>query len=85
MVVTPEPNAPERMLQPERMRIRSAAHRAKLLYPGPVGELLFRELLVFEEFGYRFAGSALAARLCDHLLRTPLPAQERGGDSRRTP
>jgi hypothetical protein len=35
-----------------------AAFRATLVYPGPVGELLCRELLDWEEFGYRFGGGA---------------------------
>jgi hypothetical protein len=42
------------------------------LYPGPVGELVSRELLTWEEFGYRLGGGQLIMRLVDHVLTTPL-------------
>ena len=56
----------------EKMRLRAAAHRATRLYPGPVGELVSRELLTWEEFGYRLGGGQLIMRLVDHVLTTPL-------------
>jgi hypothetical protein len=56
----------------EKMRLRAAAFRATRLYPGPVGELLFRELLSWDEFGYRLGGSQLIMRLVDHLLQAPI-------------
>ena len=61
-----------RMDRHQRMRLRTAAFRAAQVYPGPVGELLCRELLDWEEFGYRFGGGALVSRLTDHLLSAPL-------------
>jgi hypothetical protein len=61
-----------RMDHHQRMRLRTAAFRATQVYPGPVGELLCRELLDWEEFGYRFGGGALVSRLTDHLLSAPL-------------
>jgi hypothetical protein len=61
-----------RMDRHQRMRLRTAALRAAQVYPGPVGELLCRELLDWEEFGYRFGGGALVTRLTDHLLSAPL-------------
>ena len=54
----------------EKMRLRAAA------YPGPVGEVLSRELLTWEEFGYRLGGSQLVMRLVDHVLKTPLAQGE---------
>lgn len=60
----------------EKMRLRSAAFRATRLYPGPVGELISRELLAWEEFGFRLGGAQLVMRLVDHVLKTPLPQQE---------
>ena len=57
----------------EKMRIRAAAFRVTRLYPGPVGELLSRELLTWEEFGYRLGGSGLILRLVDHVLKAPIP------------
>jgi hypothetical protein len=56
----------------EKMRLRAAAFRVTRLYPGPVGELLSRELLTWEEFGYRLGGSQLIMRLVDDVLKTPL-------------
>ena len=59
----------------EKMRLRAAAFRATRLYPGPVGELVSRELLTWEEFGYRLGGDQLVMRLVDHVLTTPIPQQ----------
>jgi hypothetical protein len=56
----------------EKMRLRAAAFRATRLYPGPVGELVSRELLTWEEFGYRLGGSALVMRLVDQVLQSPM-------------
>lgn len=67
-------NAPsEPMTSPEKMRVRAAAARAPKLYPGPVGELIARELDSWAELGYR-VGPGLTARLCDHVLGAALPA-----------
>ena len=60
----------------EKMRLRAAAFRVTRLYPGPVGELLSRELLTWEEFGYRLGGHRLIMRLVDHLLTTPFTQTE---------
>ena len=56
----------------EKMRLRAAAFRATRLHPGPVGELVSRELLTWEEFGYRLGGAQLVMRLVDHVLAAPL-------------
>ena len=43
-------------LQPhERSRYRPAAGHARRVYPGPLGELAYRELIAYAEFGYRFS------------------------------
>jgi len=60
----------------EKMRLRAAAFRVTRLYPGPAGEVLSRELLTWEEFGYRLGGGALVMRLVDHILRSPLAQGE---------
>jgi hypothetical protein len=65
-----------RMDQHQRMQLRTVAFRATRVYPGPVGELLCRELLDWEEFGYRFGGGALVTRLIDHLSSAPLAPGE---------
>jgi len=59
----------------EKMRLRAAAFRVTRLYPGPAGELLSRELLTWEEFGYRLGGGQLIMRLVDHVLTTPVAAR----------
>jgi hypothetical protein len=48
-------------------RARAASHAALRLYPGAVGELLARELSAWGEFGHRFGGHELVARLIAHL------------------
>ena len=55
----------------EASRLRAAAHHAKRAYPGPIGELLARELTAYAEFGYRFAADDLLTRLAAEVLRTP--------------
>lgn len=68
------PSNPADRLDPhEKMRIRAAAFRAKKLYPGPVGELVSKELLDWEGFGYRFDRHGLVGRLVEHLMIAPLP------------
>lgn len=64
--------SPVSMDHHEKMRLRAAAFRATRLYPGPVGEVLSRELLTWEEFGYRLGGSQLVMRLVDHVLTSPM-------------
>jgi hypothetical protein len=63
---------PASMDHTEKVQLRAAAFRVTRLYPGPVGELLSRELLTWEEFGYRLGGHRLIMRLVDHVLTTPL-------------
>ena len=67
---------PASMNHNEKMQLRAAAFRVIRLYPGPVGELLSRELLTWEEFGYRLGGGQLVMRLVDHVLKAPLAQGE---------
>lgn len=71
---------PTPMDHKDKMRFRAAAHKATRLYPGPVGELLSREILVWEDFGYRLGGSGLILRLVDEILNpsTPVPVSPAG-------
>lgn len=55
-----------------RSRYRAAAHHAKRAYPGAVGELLSKEILSWEEFGYRLGGEALMARVVADVLEQPI-------------
>lgn len=65
-------NSPQSMTIDEKMRIRQAAFQATRLYPGPIGELVSRELLIWEEFGYRIGGHAMAYRLLNYIMSQPL-------------
>ena len=51
-----------------RPRLRAAAFRARLVYPGPVGELIARELLSWDEFGHLLGGNRMIMRLVEHVL-----------------
>lgn len=59
------------MDQHERMRIRAAAVRATRVYPGPVGELVARELLTWEEFGHRLGSAGPIMQLVDAVMKQP--------------
>lgn len=56
----------------EKMRMRAAAFRVTRLYPGPAGELLSREILTWEEFGYRLGGGQAVMRLVDHVMKAAI-------------
>ena len=56
-----------------RTQLRAAAFRARLVYPGPAGELIARELLSWDEFGHRLGGSRMIMRLVEHVLWTRPP------------
>jgi hypothetical protein len=60
----------------ERSRVRAAAHHARRVYPGPLGELAHRELSAYAEFGFRFASDALIPRLVAEILATPVRERE---------
>ena len=66
-------SAPAPMDHHEKMRLRTAAFRATKLYPGPLGELVSRELLTWEEFGYRLGRgtNSLVLRLVEHVEKQP--------------
>lgn len=68
----PIPGDPAGRLPPyESTRLRAAAHHAKRAYPGPIGDLLARELTAYADFGYRFAADGLVVRLATDVLSTP--------------
>ncbi len=52
-------------------RIRAAAHHARRVHPGAVGELVARELRAHAEFGYRFDTDGLLLRVAAEVLRAP--------------
>lgn len=63
----------ERLAMHESSCLRAAALHARRVLPGPLGELVQRELTAYAEFGHRFAADALITRLATEILaiRTP--------------
>ncbi|HEY2089066.1 MAG TPA: hypothetical protein VGH54_23960 [Mycobacterium sp.] len=59
--------------QHEKERIKAAAYRARLLYPGPVGEFINRELLSWSTIGLKFDTHGVLAKTIRALLNAPLP------------
>jgi hypothetical protein len=64
---------PERLPADEQSRYGAAAECALRSYPGPVGELIHRELIAYARFGRRFARDALIPRLMTQMLTPPCP------------
>ncbi len=59
----------------ERSRVRAAALHARRIYPGGLGELAYRELVAYADFGYRFAADALIPKLVAEILATVAPEE----------
>jgi hypothetical protein len=66
----------EKLMHPEATRVRAAANRCSKLFPPPVAAVLYTELMVWAEFGYRLDKSGTIARLVDHVLTTPIPRRD---------
>lgn len=66
---------PEPMTHPEKEHIRAMAFKAQRLYPGPVGAVLFRHILDWEEFGYRYAQGSDFGKLISHLNSINVPQE----------
>lgn len=47
---------PAGMDSQQHMRLRAAAFRAQKLWPGPIGNLIYREIINWESFGYQLGG-----------------------------
>lgn len=56
----------------DRGRLDTAARWAREAFPGPIGELIEREISVYLSFGFRFDGSGLIFRLADQVLASNL-------------
>jgi hypothetical protein len=54
----------------EASRLRAAALHARRIYPGPLGELVSRELIAYADFGYRLSNDGLIPRLATAVLAT---------------
>jgi hypothetical protein len=66
-------SAPTPLTPAEATRLRYAAARALRTHPGPIGELLHRELLAWQDFGHRFGAGRLTSAVADQILAAPLP------------
>ena len=64
-------NPHERMGYRERVRLRAAALRAQTVYPGPIGELIYRDLMAWDEFGFRLGAHSLIAQVIAQILPAP--------------
>lgn len=52
----------------ETSRYRAAAHHARRLLPGALGELVRRELTAYADFGYRLSRDHLIDQLATQVL-----------------
>ncbi|MGQ0573424.1 MAG: hypothetical protein ACT4RN_04365 [Pseudonocardia sp.] len=62
------PDRERRTSPADDLRLTRAAERARSRYPGPVGELLRREILAHRDFGYVLDGSGLIPQVVSELL-----------------
>jgi hypothetical protein len=56
----------------DRTWLARAANRALWTYPGPVGELIQREIEAFLSFGYRFGDGQSLMRLAEVVMACPI-------------
>jgi hypothetical protein len=56
-----------------RARLRTAALKARRIYPGHLGLLAARELNALADHGIRFDGDALIPRIAAEILAADLP------------
>jgi hypothetical protein len=79
---------PARMDHDEKSRLRAAALSVTRLYPGPAGELLKREILTWEELGYRLSCGGPVMRLVEDVeakeaARVAAAREERAAETAR--
>jgi hypothetical protein len=67
----------------EKMRLRAAAFRVTKLFPGAIGDMICRELMTWEEFGYRLGGEQLVMKVVDDVLKLPFPVSASAGMAER--
>ena len=60
----------------EKARLRNAASRAMHVLPSGIGELVARELLNWEEFGYRFGSHSLVDRAVREIQILPTLSED---------
>jgi hypothetical protein len=62
----------------DRSRLDTAARWALVAFPGPIGELISREISAYLSFGFYFVDGGFIARLADHVLASELPTDPDG-------
>ena len=70
-----------RLAAHEQNRYGAAAECALRLYPGPVGELIHRELIAYGRFGRCFAKDALIPDLMRQIMTPPDPSPDEGPEA----
>lgn len=55
----------------DRSKLTTAAYRARKAFPGPVGDLVARELTEWSEFGWRLGGESRIAQLAAAIMAIP--------------
>ena len=63
------------MLPYEKMHVRAAAFRATKIYPGPAGRIISRELLAWEDFGYRLGNNSDVRALITQIMTAEDPTK----------
>ncbi len=72
------PETPGHLTWLDLRRLSTAAARARARYPGPVGELIVREIWAYTDFGYRFGNTGAVARIVAELLADPVSGPDAG-------
>jgi hypothetical protein len=71
-----EPRDEDRVGGRDFTRFDAAARSAQVAFPGPIGELISREISAYLSFGFYFdAAGGLISELVDHVLATELPTE----------
>lgn len=66
------PGTPGRLSIHDVQQLGLASSRARARYPGPVGELIVREIWAYTDFGHRFDSTGAVPRIVAELLADPV-------------
>ena len=65
--MAPENNYLDPMIYEEKVELRNLALKAKRFLDYPLGDLASRELLAWEDFGYRFSKCSMVSDLVEYV------------------
>lgn len=77
------PDTPGRLTSHDIWRLGMASVQARARYPGPVGELVQREIWAYRDFGHRFGGGGIVERIVAELLAGQQRSELPGSATRR--